>query len=159
MTKIIIDWINLNSNLLIAFLTLITVGVLIWYSTETRRLVKRTAESIELTKEKDNLERLIKIIDNFEFVKLKDILVMKKEDLHKGSESLKVRINLDSELIDPLKDIEYFINYFDTISILYFENKIDLKMFNSKFKDLFIGFIIFFKNEIFSVIVENGVRC
>ena len=53
------------------------------------------------------------------------------------------------------KDIAYFINYFDTVAVFYFEGKIDRKLFKVKLDDKFISFIFNYREEIKKIFEGN----
>ncbi len=164
--KSIVEWADLHYGFLMVILTAITAIVLILYTTSTWKMSKSTnksvkvaEKSIRLTKDKEKIDRTLKLIDKFDSGKF--FLLQDKLGL-----TSKLRFILPIEQIvsalvamtkDPnfRKDIAYFINYFDTVAVFYFEGKIDRKLFKVKLDDKFISFIFNYREEIKKIFEGN----
>lgn len=139
--KSIIEWADLHYGFLMVILTAITAIVLILYTTSTWRMSKSTnrsvkvaEESIEITKEKERINRTLNLIEKFNVSKM-DELWHKK--YYHGQSGDKI-----------LGEVIPFLNYFDTVALLYLREKLDKDLFESKLREYFLTFSSTFNSEI-----------
>ncbi len=150
--QIVVVIFNLFIALITAFLFLGILGVTWWYAMSTNKLAVKTAESIEITKEKEKTDRTLELLSEFnrdKFFSLQDMVNISSEFTY---------VNLTDEMVENLKkmsddprirgEISYFIGYFDTVAFFYFEKKLNKKLFEVKFIDDFTSFIINYKEII-----------
>ncbi len=152
-------------ELIAAVVTAITfiaiLFVTIWYARSTHRLAIKTSESIEITKEKERIDRTLELFDKFDndkFFSLQNMLNLPSEFriIIPTKQMLK---NLENVIDNPsiIEKISYFIDYFDTVAVFYFEGKLDKKLFETKLRDNFISFVFNYR-EIIKRIFEGDKK-
>lgn len=180
--EIFINYLNNNQGLMVSINLLATIlifgGILfitIKYANSTERLATKTAESVDLTKEKVKKDRTLSFIEKIDPDRYSKLNRLKFVDypskaliLEEGIEWAKQDVNFNPEAYKKLKqrveslnflnefsgaeqEIIYFLNLFDTISIFYNENELNKKLFDSKLKLLFLNFFINFIDEIVNI--------
>lgn len=161
------DIITMVSTSVVAFAAFVVIIINIIQTTKLN-------ESIRITKEKEKRNRTLSFIEKFElkrFLELRKLLYMnyprKISDIDNNIAFVKQEIKFNPETNNIYKglvtqrersflktyphvgdEINYFLEYFDTISIFYNENNLDNNIFNLKLKPYFIGFLIDFQSEI-----------
>lgn len=143
LTNIIITLFNLFAAIITAFLFLGILGLTWWYSKSTRDIAKKTSESVEITKEKEKIDRALDFSERFY---RKSLVESISESVHylderalKRSESLNVRGREIWWRIDRI------LSFFDLLSFLIIEEKVNYYMIRKEFSD---DFIYFFHNRI-----------
>ncbi|MHB8278442.1 MAG: hypothetical protein ACYDIA_12420 [Candidatus Humimicrobiaceae bacterium] len=142
----------------IGFITFLTFMALLWYAGETRRLVNKTNDSNILTKEKEKKDRALSFLEKFElerFFKLQHLRFVDypkmltdidnqinyiKQDFNFNADTNNRYKGLEAErnksLLEAFPDakveINYFLEYFDTVSIFYNKDEKWLKRFFNK---------------------------
>ena len=152
-----------NSLILMSILSFITtlllVMVTIKYVCLTRSISDRTWESVEITKEKEKIDRTLRLIEKFDserFLSLQDKLGL--TTLYRfilPTDQILRSLVVASKDPNFRKDIAYFINYFDTVAIFYLEDKLDKKLFDSKISEKLISFIFNYREEIRKIVEGN----
>ena len=152
-----------NSLILMSILSFITtlslVLVTMKYVRLTRAISDRTLESVEITKEKEKIDRTLRLIEKFDsekFHSLQDKLGLSTLDRYILPTDQIIRSFVVASK-DPnfRKDIAYFINYFDTVAIFYLEDKLDKKLFDSKISEKLISFVFNYRDEIKKIVKGN----
>ncbi len=140
------------SGFFIFFITFCTFGALIWYAWETRKMARGTSESVKLTKDKEQTDRALDMIENFNEKRFEDLINDKNKYTSKLSILTKdfthINEQYSKDFPGKLKDVKYFINYFDTAALLKYENKLNEKIFFEKFDDILLIFISAFEVQI-----------
>lgn len=144
----LIKYIEDHSAFYMFLITFITFGAIIWYTWETRRLVKKTSESVNITKEKEKIDRTLKYIENFDMDRFKKLIYKKIHDYPKEIARINRKKDFYSLFPEYMEEIEYYINYFDTIAILYFKNKLDKELFDIKISPFLFNFANNYNTEI-----------
>ncbi len=148
----VINFINDYSGFLTFFIAFFTFGALIWYAWETRKMSKKTGESVEITKDKERTDRVLDIIESFNEKRFENLLNIKDEytsNLYILTKDIThINKQFSKDFPEVLKEIKYFINYFDTVALLKYENKLNEKIFREKLEDLLLIFISAFEIQI-----------
>jgi hypothetical protein len=148
------------------------------YTNATNKLAQTSADSVELTKKKEKIDRSLDFLKNFDvkrFYKLRHLkfgnFPMKLLDICIEIDKMQLEPDFDAKnkrfksLMNRSKnfiflrefpnarfDINYFLNFFDIISIFYNKNNLDEDIFSSKISKLFTDFFLNFSDEIIQII-------
>jgi len=148
------------------------------YANSTEKLANKTSESLGLTRKKEKRDRTLDFLEKFNverYYKLRRLkfedFPMKLLDLRTEIEKMEREPSFNAKtnkrhkiLINKLNnfdflekfpnarfDINYFLNFFDIISIFYNKNNLDKDIFFSKISRLFIDFFLNFSDEIIQI--------
>jgi len=133
----IANWITVSATVVVA---LTAVGVLITNMIS----IKRMESSINITKEKEKIDRALDYTDKFDYKRLMDLVRLKAKEKNKDIRSLP----------EGLSNLYYLIRYFDKLAILYFNGKINEEIFECHIEPMLINFAYLFKNEIYNELEE-----
>ncbi len=181
-----LNFLNNNDGLialisLIASVVLVIVYVGIYritkrYTKATNELAESSAESIRVTKEKENLERTLGFLKNIDHEKysdiiqryitgksnlqngLKDIEAEESSDYKKIKNNLEERLNnyyLYNEFHKEFNELKEFLHLLDTISIFRVKGKLDEEVFKAKIEGYFLSVILHFTEDIKKIIKDN----
>ncbi len=133
----IANWITVSATVVLA---LTAIGVFIFNGINIRRM----RISIEITKDKERIDRALDYADKFDYKKLMDLSRLKTKEKNKDIRSSP----------KGLSNLYYLIRYFDKLAILYFNGKINEEIFEGHIEPMLVNFAYWFKNEIYNELKE-----
>ena len=152
--NILINWLNGNEGVIASFNLITTIitcfiflGILfltVIYAGSTVYLAYKTSKSVEITKEKEKIDRALDYTDKFDYKRLMDLRRLKAKEKGKDIRNFS----------KGLSNLYYLIRYFDKSAILYFNEKINEEIFEGYIEPMLINFACGFKNEICNELKE-----
>jgi len=156
--RIFLNWFNFivggkdNAIILASFLSFVATLILVIVTNKYVKLTKNIAADnnkyLKITEDKEKIDRTLDYISKFDLKRFMDLTNKMLHDYPRSNYRQDPKKDFYTLFPETMQEVEYFINYFDTIAILYFKNKFDTELFEIKIEPYFFNFSINFENKI-----------